>query len=123
MPAFICESKTGLTSSLKAALATAITTAVNDIIKSDLDLISVIFHDLPAESTYRAGKLTNEAVIFGHIRKGRSEEAIQHLGLTLSRIWCERTGMSEDQVEIALAEYPAKFTFRYGNRRPEPPYA
>ena len=122
MPAFICESKVGLRSSVKAALAKEITTAVIEIIKSDLTLISVIFHDLPDENAYRAGEPTSEAVIFGHIRKGRSKSAISTLGLALSRIWCEQTSMSEDQVEIALAEYPAEYTFRYGKRLPEPPY-
>jgi phenylpyruvate tautomerase PptA (4-oxalocrotonate tautomerase family) len=88
-----------------------------------LDLISVVFHDLPADSTYRAGESTHEVLIFGHIRKGRSPEAVNQLGLGISRTWSELTGMSENEIEVLIAEYPAQFTFRYGARLPEPPYA
>ena len=121
MPAFVCEVRVGLGASTKAELARRLTEFVNEVILSDLDLISVIFHDLPADNTFRAGVATHEAVIFGHIRKGRSTEAVSRLGLGLSRIWSEVTGMSEDQVEIAICEYPAASTFRYGARLPEPP--
>jgi len=121
MPAFICETRSGLDIATKAALAREITSAVNEIIKSDLDLISVIFHDLAGESTYRAGEPTNETVIFGHIRKGRETATVQKLGLRLSKIWHMVTGLSEDQIEIAINEYPAMYTFRYGQVLPEPP--
>lgn len=121
MPAFICEVRAGIDPATKAELARRLTEVVNEVIRSELDLISVIFHDLPADSTYRAGLATHEAVIFGHIRKGRSAEAVSRLGLGLSRTWSEVTGMSEDQIEIAISEYPAAFTFRYGARLPEPP--
>ena len=121
MPAFVCEVRVGLDAATKAELARRMTEVVNEAILSDLDLISVIFHDLPPDSTFRGGVATHEAVIFGHIRKGRSPDAISQLGLGLSRIWSEVTGVSEDQIEIAIAEYPAAFTFRYGARLPEPP--
>lgn len=123
MPAFICETKTGLSSALKATLARRLTDLVNDVIKSDLDLISVVFHDLPADSTYRAGDATHEVLVFGHIRRGRSAEAVTQLGLGISRTWAELTGTSENEIEVVIAEYPAQSTFRYGARLPEPPYA
>lgn len=124
MPAFICETRAGLGAPLKAQLARKITDIVNDVIKSELDLISVVLHELAEGSTFRAGEPTREAIIFGHIRKGRSKEAIDRLGLSLSRTWSDLTGMSEDEVEIAIARVtPAEHTFRYGARLPEPPFA
>ncbi|WP_158817478.1 tautomerase family protein [Methylocapsa sp. S129] len=122
MPAFICETRAGLNPNTKATLARAITDVVNDIIQSPFDLISVVFHDLRAEDTYRAGDRTMDTLIFGHIRQGRTDATIQKLGLAISETWSRITGVPESEIEIAIEEYPAKFTFRGGERLPEPPY-
>jgi phenylpyruvate tautomerase PptA (4-oxalocrotonate tautomerase family) len=121
MPAFICETPVGLDTNTKAKLAKAITDVTNDIIESPFDLISVVFHELQPENTYRSGGHTTETLIFGHIRKGRTDGTIQKLGLAISARWSSITGVSENNIEVALQEYPAKFTFRGGERLPEPP--
>jgi len=120
MPFFVVESHVGLSAEIKARLAGEITRLVHDIIESELDLISVMFHDLPPDSIYRAGKSTKEAILLGYIRKGRKLETVQRLALSISKSWAEITGMSENEIEIAIAEYPAEVTFRYGARLPEP---
>jgi phenylpyruvate tautomerase PptA (4-oxalocrotonate tautomerase family) len=122
MPFFVVESQIGLTAETKAKLASEITRLTHDIIESELDLISVMFHDLPPDSTYRAGQPTKEAVLLGYIRKGRKLETVQRLALSISKCWSEITGMSENEIELAIAEYPAEVTFRYGARLPEPSY-
>ena len=122
MPAFICETRAGLSPDTKAKLAKTITDVVNDIIKSPFDLISVVFHDLRAEDTYRAGDLTTDTLIFGHIRQGRTDATVQKLGLAISATWSRITGVPESDIEVAIQEYPAKFTFRAGERLPEPPH-
>jgi phenylpyruvate tautomerase PptA (4-oxalocrotonate tautomerase family) len=121
MPAFICEIRSGLKPAIKAQLAREITDVVNEIIKSPFDLISVIFHDLREEDTYRSGKYTTDTLILGHIRKGRTDAAVQRLGLAISATWSRITGISEQDIEVLIQEYPAKFTFRGGERLPEPP--
>jgi phenylpyruvate tautomerase PptA (4-oxalocrotonate tautomerase family) len=121
MPAFICETRAGLDPAIKAKLARDITDVVNEIIKSPFDLISVIFHDLQGEDTYRSGDHTTDTLILGHIRTGRTDGAVQRLGLAISATWSRITGVSEDDVEVLIQEYPAKFTFRGGERLPEPP--
>jgi phenylpyruvate tautomerase PptA (4-oxalocrotonate tautomerase family) len=121
MPVIQCENRAGLAPDVKAKLADEITAVVRDIIKSPMDLISVIFHDLPPESTYRSGVPTDETLIFAHIRAGRSDEAIQSLLKSISETWSRITGDSEDNIELSVQQYPAKFTMRGGQRLPEPP--
>jgi phenylpyruvate tautomerase PptA (4-oxalocrotonate tautomerase family) len=123
MPVISIENRAGLSASSKAELARKITEVVGKVIKSPDDLISVIFHDHPAENTYRSGEPTEEAIIFCHIRKGRSDEAILNLMREISTVWTSVTQVSEDNIELAVQEYPAKFTFRGGDRLPEPPFA
>ncbi|CDR04348.1 tautomerase family protein [Streptomyces iranensis] len=121
MPVIQCENRAGFAPDVKAKLADEITAVVRDVIKSPMDLISVIFHDLPPESTYRSGAPTDETLIFAHIRAGRSDEAIQSLLKSISEAWSRITGDSEDNIELAVQQYPAKFTMRGGRRLPEPP--
>jgi phenylpyruvate tautomerase PptA (4-oxalocrotonate tautomerase family) len=123
MPIIACENRSGLSLDIKSRLAKEITAAVQDAIKSPLDLISVIFHDLPAESTYRSGVPTSETLIICHIREGRTDGAIQGLLAGVSTAWSRITGVSEDEIELAVQQYPAKFTMRGGVRLPEPPHA
>ena len=121
MPTFICEIRAGLDPAIKAKLGKEITDLVNEVIKSPFDLISVIFHDLDAVDTYRSGDQTHDVLILGHIRKGRTDGAVERLALGISATWSRITGVSEDDIEVLIQEYPAKFTFRAGQRLPEPP--
>jgi len=123
VPIIACENRSGLELEIKSKLAKEITSAVQDAIKSPLDLISVIFHDLPAENTYRSGLPTTETLIICHIREGRTDGAIQSLLKGVSGVWSRITGISENQIELAVQQYPAKFTMRGGVRLPEPPHA
>jgi phenylpyruvate tautomerase PptA (4-oxalocrotonate tautomerase family) len=70
MPIIECKNRAGLSLETKAQLADEITAVVRDVIQSPMDLISVTFADLPAESTYRSGLPTSDTLIFCHIRKG-----------------------------------------------------
>src|SRR6478672_4882051 len=46
MPIMICETAQRLESAIRKDLAKSITESVHDVIGSDLDLISVVFHEL-----------------------------------------------------------------------------
>ncbi len=94
---------------------------LRNVIKSPDDLISVVFHDLPADSTFRAGEPTDEALIFVHIRAGRSDEAVLRLLKAISDAWTCVTGESEDAIELVVMQHPAKWVMRGGVRLPEPP--
>ena len=121
MPVIQVENRVGLDASLKARLATEITDVVREVIRSPMDLISVVFHDLPEQNTYRSGDATGEALIFCHIRAGRSDEAIRTLLARVSATWSRLTGDPEDCVELVVAQYPARHTMRGGELLPEPP--
>jgi phenylpyruvate tautomerase PptA (4-oxalocrotonate tautomerase family) len=122
MPVITCENRAGLAPATKAELAARITEEVQAAIRSPLDLVSVVFHDLPRENTYRSGAPTEDTLIFCHIRAGRSDEAVQDLVARVSRAWSQVTGDPEDCIEVVAGQYPARFTFRNGQRLPEPPY-
>jgi phenylpyruvate tautomerase PptA (4-oxalocrotonate tautomerase family) len=122
MPVIQVENRGSLAAEVKATLAGKITDVVREVIQSPLDLISVVFHDLPPESTYRSGAPTEETLIFCHIRAERSDQAIDTLLKRVSETWSSVTGDSEDNIELAVAQYPAKHTMRGGVRLPEPPH-
>ena len=122
MPIVIIECREGVTTDVKAGVAKDVTKAIQEIILSPLDLISVVFHDIPAHSTYRSGEPTSETLIFCHIRSGRTDETILNLGKAMSKIWSGRTGASENEIEVVVATYPAKYVVRGGERMEEPPY-
>ena len=120
MPIIVVENRAALTPEIKAQLAGAITEVVQDVIKSPLDLISVVFHDLAPENTYRSGDRSEETSIICHIRAGRSDQVIHTLLERVSATWSQVTGDSEAAIELAVAQYPAKHTMRGGVRLPEP---
>jgi phenylpyruvate tautomerase PptA (4-oxalocrotonate tautomerase family) len=121
MPIVVIEKRASLSAQVKADLADGITDALRTVIKSPDDLISVVFHDLPPENTFRAAAPTDEALIFVHIRQGRSDEAVERLLKSISDIWVKVTGEPDDAIEIALQQYPAKWVMRGGVRLTEPP--
>lgn len=121
MPIIVCENRAGLEAGLKAEIASKVTRAIEEIIRSPLDLISIVFHDLAPESTYRSGKPTADTLIFCHLRDGRSDGAILSLLKEVSAIWSACTGDAEDNIEVAAALYPARHVVRGGERLPEAP--
>ncbi|KAI3611167.1 hypothetical protein D8I24_0156 (plasmid) [Cupriavidus necator H850] len=95
--------------------------AIREIILSPLDLISVVFHEATPDNTYRSGEPTSETLIFCHIRDGRSDGAVLSLAKKVSSIWSACTGATEDEVEVLVTLYPAKYVVRGGERLPEAP--
>jgi len=81
----------------------------------------VVFHEATPENTYRSGEPTSETLIFCHIRDGRSDGAVLSLAKKVSSIWSACTGASEDEVEVLVALYPARYVVRGGERLPEGP--
>jgi phenylpyruvate tautomerase PptA (4-oxalocrotonate tautomerase family) len=121
MPVIQVENRAALTGEIKAKLASEITDAVREVIHSPMDLISVVFHDLAPESTYRYGLPTEETLIFCHIRAGRSDDTIRTLLKRVSETWSRLTGDPEESIEIAVGQYPANHTMRGGALLPQPP--
>ncbi|MFJ5298920.1 tautomerase family protein [Pseudomonas sp. NPDC088368] len=123
MPIIVCNTRAGLDVDVKRRVAKAITLAVNEIIKSPLPIISVIFNDLASESSYVGGEPGADTLIMCNIRAGRSEEAKVALVKRVSALFSELAGVPEERIETGLLEYVAKYIIRGGKQLPDPPYA
>ncbi|WP_207003694.1 tautomerase family protein [Trinickia mobilis] len=123
MPIIVCNTRAGLDVDAKRRIAKEITSAVHETIKSPLNIISVVFNDLAAESSYVGGKPGGDTLIMCNIRSGRSEEAKISLVKKISAIFSECTGISEEKIETGLLEYVPKYIIRGGKELPDPPYA
>jgi phenylpyruvate tautomerase PptA (4-oxalocrotonate tautomerase family) len=123
MPIMICETAQRLESAIRKDLAKSITESVHDVIGSDLDLISVVFHELEQDQIWLAGEPSQDVLILCYIRAGRPMPLKTELALRVSAAWHKIAGTSEDAIEVAVIEAPAAQTARGGRRLPEPPHA
>jgi phenylpyruvate tautomerase PptA (4-oxalocrotonate tautomerase family) len=123
MPIIVCETAQRLQADQRAAVAKAITKSAHDVIGSDLNLISVVLHELGQDQIWLAGEPSHDVLILCYIRAGRPAARKTELALRISAAWHEVLGTSEDAIEVAVIEAPAEQTARGGRRLPEPPYS
>jgi phenylpyruvate tautomerase PptA (4-oxalocrotonate tautomerase family) len=123
MPIIVCSTRAGMSVDVKRKIAKAITIAVNETIKSPLEIISVVFNDLASESSYVGGEPGGDTLIMCNIRAGRSDEAKITLVKRVSAIFSDLGGIPEDRIETGLLEYVSKYIIRGGKNLPDPPYA
>lgn len=123
MPIMICETAQPLGSEVRRTVAVSITEAVHDVIGSDLDLISVVLHELRSDQIWLAGEPSQDVLILCYIRAGRPVPLKTELALRVSAAWHTAVGTPEDAIEVAIIEAPAAQTARGGRRLPEPPRA
>jgi phenylpyruvate tautomerase PptA (4-oxalocrotonate tautomerase family) len=123
MPIMICETAQRLESATRKTLAKSITESVHDVIGSDLNLISVVFHEVGQDQIWLAGQPSQDVLILCYIRAGRPMALKTQLALRVSAAWHEVVGTPEDAIEVAVIEAPAAQTARGGQRLPEPPHS
>jgi phenylpyruvate tautomerase PptA (4-oxalocrotonate tautomerase family) len=123
MPIMVCETAQRLDVHQRAAVAKSITESVHDVIGSDLNLISVVLHDLGQDQIWLAGQPSQDVLILCYVRAGRPVALKTELALRVSAAWHNVLGTPEDAIEVAVIEAPAAQTVRGGKRLPEPPYA
>lgn len=123
MPILVCECAKLLDPSTRESVAGAITSAVHDVIGSDLELISVILRQPDPDQIWTAGRPSSDALILCYIRAGRPEALKAELALRVSAAWHGAVGTDEDSIEVAVFETPASQTARGGRRLPEPPHS
>jgi phenylpyruvate tautomerase PptA (4-oxalocrotonate tautomerase family) len=121
MPIMVCETAQSLDPDTRRKIAESITEAVHDVIGSDLDLISVVLHELQRDQIWLAGKPSPDALILCYIRAGRPTALKTELALRVSAAWHKAVGTPEESIEVAVFEAPAAQTARGGQRLPEPP--
>ena len=71
----VCETAQRLDATARAAVAKSITDAVHDVIGSDLNLISVVLHELQQDQIWPAGQPSPDVLILCYIRAGRPVHA------------------------------------------------
>jgi phenylpyruvate tautomerase PptA (4-oxalocrotonate tautomerase family) len=123
MPIMICETAQRLESATRQTVAKSITESVHDVIGSDLNLISVVFHELGQDQIWLAGEPSQDVLILCYIRAGRPMALKTDLALRVSAAWHKAVGTPEDAIEVAVIEAPAAQTARGGRRLPESPHA
>ena len=123
MPIMVCETAQRLDATIREAVAKSITEAVHDVIGSDLNLISVVLHELGQDQIWLAGQPSQDVLILCYIRAGRPAALKTELALRVSAAWHNAIGTPEDAIEVAVIEAPAAQTVRGGQRLPEPPFA
>ena len=123
MPIMVCETAQRLNAHQRAAVAKSITKCVHEVIGSDLDLISVVLHELGQDQIWLAGEPSQDVLILCYIRAGRPVALKTELALRVSAEWHNVVGTPEKAIEVAVIEAPAAQTVRGGKRLPEPPYA
>jgi phenylpyruvate tautomerase PptA (4-oxalocrotonate tautomerase family) len=123
MPIMVCETAQRLEAPQRAAVAKSITESVHQVIGSDLNLISVVLHELREDQIWLAGAPSQDVLILCYIRAGRPAALKTELALRVSAAWHKVMGTSEDAIEVAVIEAPAAQTVRGGRRLPEPPHS
>lgn len=121
MPIIVCTTRAGMDTQMKRRIAQQITEAVHETIKSARPIISVVFNDIAAESSFVGGDFGSDTLIMCNIRGGRSDEAKEALVQRVCDIWSDITGQDSQHVEVGLLEFDPKFIFRGGKRLPPPP--
>ena len=123
MPIMVCETAQRLDATMRLAVAKSITESVHSVIGSDLNLISVVLHELGQDQIWLAGRPSQDVLILCYIRAGRPVALKTELALRVSAAWHNAVGTPEDAIEVAVIEAPAAQTVRGGQRLPEPPFA
>jgi phenylpyruvate tautomerase PptA (4-oxalocrotonate tautomerase family) len=123
MPIMICETAQRLDPAIRQTVAKSITESVHDVIGSDLDLISVVFHELEQDQIWLAGQPSQDVLILCYIRAGRPMALKTELALRVSAAWHQAVGTAKEAIEVAVIEAPAAQTVRGGKRLPEPPHS
>jgi len=102
MPIMIRETAQRLESTTRKTIAKSITESVHDVIGSDLNLISVVFHELGQDQIWLAGEPSQDVLILCYIRAGRPMALKTQLALRVSAAWHEAVGTPEDAIEVAV---------------------
>ena len=120
MPLYTIMTEAGaLAVERKAALAHKLTTLHVEVAGVPKDWVHIIFQDYPAGSGFTAGKVAPTAALKVTIRMGRSVDYKRQL---LERIWKivqDTTGITNEQLVIAVEELAASQAMEMGVVMPE----
>jgi phenylpyruvate tautomerase PptA (4-oxalocrotonate tautomerase family) len=120
MPLYECVTTAGtLNEDQREQIADAITQAHCELTGAPVELVHVIFSDIPRGNSYSGGKRATPTVIRGNIRAGRSDEVRHTLMKRISDAYIDATGVDPKTVLVAVADFPPSWGMEGGLIMPD----
>ncbi|GCE21991.1 tautomerase family protein [Dictyobacter kobayashii] len=121
MPLYTCITQEGtLSTEQRAFIATEITRIHTTYTGAPASFVRVIFETVAPESIFASGRPAVNAFILGIIRAGRSTEVRAQLQNDLWTMYKNVTGLTDEQLFLAVIEVPASNAMELGAILPEP---
>ena len=109
MPIYHCHSPQRLlTESAKGKIAGEITRIHCEATGESPSFVNVLFLDIPLGTSFKGGRPSARAFVFGEIRDGHDLQTRHALLRDLSQMWTRLSGQSEAELIVALRETPAE---------------
>ena len=118
MPLYECMSTAGtLNQDQREQIADTITQAHCELTGAPVELVHVIFSDIPRGNSYSGGKRATPTV--GNIRAGRSDEVRHTLMNRIFNAYIDATGVDPKTVLVAVADYVPSWAMEGGLIMPD----
>ena len=120
MPIYQCLiQQNSLSAEQKQQMSAEITRIHRDVTGAPAIFVDVIFDEVPRGDWFTAGEPSSRSIIQAAIRAGRTDEQKASLMSQISRSWNRVTGQREEDLEIAVMDFPARYLMRGGMLLPE----
>lgn len=117
MPLYTCNSKSGaIPPEAKAKIAADVTRIHCDVTGAPAKFVHVFFFE-DAPMPPLAGK---EAMLYGQIRHGRTDEQKAQICAEMKASICNHAGLGENAVQAFTTDTPASWVMEGGDILPEP---
>jgi phenylpyruvate tautomerase PptA (4-oxalocrotonate tautomerase family) len=121
MPIYEVLSPVGvLNEGVRARLAEAITTIHVEETGAPGEFVNVVFPELPAGSTYTAGKPSSSIIVRGLVRAGRPESVRENILRRMYDACVQLAGADPMSVLVSAIDVPARWVMEAGQILPEP---
>jgi len=120
MPVYHCLiQQNSLTAEQKRDVSREITRIHGEVTGAPSIFVEVIFDEVPRGDWFTGGQPSSRSIIQAAIRAGRTDEKKARLMAEISSSWKRVTGQREEDLEIAVADFPARYLMRGGMLLPE----
>jgi 4-oxalocrotonate tautomerase family enzyme len=120
MPVYQCLiQQNSLSAEQKRQVSREITRIHSEVTGAPAIFVDVIFDEVPRGDWFTGGEPSSRSIIQANIRAGRSDEKKARLMAEISRSWNQVTGQREEDLEIAVTDFQARYLMRVGMLLPE----
>ncbi|MBU3062368.1 tautomerase family protein [Nocardia sp. NEAU-G5] len=121
MPIYTVQVPAGtLDTAQKREVAQAITSIHVNVTAAPPRLVNVVFEEIQAENHYLAGEPSDNIVITGRVREGRSDQDKQRILREVAEATAKIIGRDVAEVGTIIRDVPSKYIFEGGQILPEP---